>query len=225
MSADRLVRQLDRATERLFATVRGLEPSTVDTASLCAGWTRGHVLTHLARNADGTVNLLTWARTGIPTPKYASEAQRDADIADGAGRPLGDQLADLSAAVDRLNAAISVMPPDAWNAPVGESGHPALQTLWTRLREVEIHHVDLAAGYTPRDWPADVLDDLLAEALADRAALPARLVDADSSTVLADRPGPTVTGSKAALTAWLIGRSDGSELHVQGRLPDLTEWR
>ena len=31
--------------------------------SALPGWTRAHVLTHLARNADAMVNLLTWART------------------------------------------------------------------------------------------------------------------------------------------------------------------
>ena len=44
------------------------------------------MLAHLARNADGCVNLLTWARTGIETPQYRSAEQRDADIAAGAGR-------------------------------------------------------------------------------------------------------------------------------------------
>jgi maleylpyruvate isomerase len=221
-----LVAQLDRATERLFATVRALDGSSVDAPSRCAGWTRGHVLTHLARNADGTVNLLNWARTGVPTPKYASEQQRDADIEAGAGRPMPDQLADLSAAVDRLNATISLMSPVDWAAKVGESGHPAVHTLWTRLREVEVHHVDLAAGYTPGDWPDDVLPRLFAEALDDRADIPARLVDAGTGAVLAERPGPTVTGSKAALTAWLMGRSDGSDLKVEGGdLPTLADWR
>jgi maleylpyruvate isomerase len=226
MTVRQRVDQLDRATERLFTTVRELDPSTVDSPSLCAGWTRGHVLTHLARNADGTVNLLNSARTGIATPKYSSVEQRDADIEAGAGRPLKDQLADLSAAVDRLNATISLMSPADWDAPVGESRRPAAHTLWTRLREVEVHHVDLAAGYTPRDWPDDVAAELLAEALADRAGLPARLVDAGTGEVVVEGPAPTVTGSRAALTAWLMGRADGSELRIEGgRLPSLSDWR
>ena len=45
--------------------------------SLLPGWSRGHVLTHLARNADGAVNLLTWARTGVETPQYVSQEQRE----------------------------------------------------------------------------------------------------------------------------------------------------
>ena len=45
---------------------------------LLPGWTVGHVLTHVARNADAYTNLLTWARTGVETPAYASPEAREA---------------------------------------------------------------------------------------------------------------------------------------------------
>ncbi|HEX2301338.1 MAG TPA: maleylpyruvate isomerase N-terminal domain-containing protein, partial [Pseudonocardiaceae bacterium] len=59
------------------------------------GWTRGHVVTHLARNAEGLTRLLTWARTGVETPMYPSREARAADIEAGAGRPPAEQLDDL----------------------------------------------------------------------------------------------------------------------------------
>jgi maleylpyruvate isomerase len=78
MTADPLVLvpEVDRATDRLLATVSSLTGDDVAVPSLLPGWTRGHVLTHLARHADGGVNLLTWARTGVPTPQYESVARR-----------------------------------------------------------------------------------------------------------------------------------------------------
>ena len=57
--------------------------------SLCEGWTRAHVVTHIARNADALSNLVHWATTGEPTPMYASPESRDADIAEGARRARG----------------------------------------------------------------------------------------------------------------------------------------
>ena len=30
---------------------------------------------------------------------------------------------------------------------------PAARVVWSRLREVELHHVDLGTGYGPADWP------------------------------------------------------------------------
>jgi maleylpyruvate isomerase len=50
--------------------------------SLLPGWTRAHVLAHLAGNADAQVNFLTWARTGVETPPYASDEARDQEIAE-----------------------------------------------------------------------------------------------------------------------------------------------
>ena len=54
--------QGQQAVERAAAE---LDPGQVAGPSRLPGWSRGHVLSHLARNADALVNLLTWARTGI----------------------------------------------------------------------------------------------------------------------------------------------------------------
>ena len=39
----------------------GLDDAGARSASLLPGWTVGHVLTHLARNADGMLHLVDWA--------------------------------------------------------------------------------------------------------------------------------------------------------------------
>ena len=61
------------------AHLRGLMMRMGDDAfaapSALPGWSRAHVLTHVARNADAMINLLTWARTGVPhlpTPATSS---------------------------------------------------------------------------------------------------------------------------------------------------------
>ena len=82
-----LTAQLDAATRRLLRTTAAITDEQARAPSHLPGWTRGHVLTHLARNADGLCNLLVWARTGVATPQYASYEDRDAGIAAGAGRP------------------------------------------------------------------------------------------------------------------------------------------
>ena len=126
--------------------------------SLLPGWTRGHVLTHVARNADGLGNLLRWARTGAETPMYASREARRADIEAGAGRSAADLAADVQATAIGFAAEAASLPDEAWAAQVRAlTGPPipARSVLDWRLREVEIHHVDLAAGYRPGDWPAE----------------------------------------------------------------------
>jgi uncharacterized protein (TIGR03083 family) len=64
--------RLAAATGLLLATAAALGDAEVRGPSLLPGWSRGHVLTHIARNADGLGNLLRWARTGAETPMYAS---------------------------------------------------------------------------------------------------------------------------------------------------------
>src|SRR5690242_1563651 len=97
-----LIDEVDRATERLLTTVGELDDDQLAAPSLLPGWSRGHVVTHIARNADGLLNLLIWARTGKMLPQYASAQQRSVDIEVGAGRPAAVQLADVSAAAVRL---------------------------------------------------------------------------------------------------------------------------
>ena len=78
-----LMGEVDAATSRLLRTAASFDTADLAAASLLPGWTRGHVLAHLARNADGFVNLLTAARTGEALPMYASLEARTADIEAG----------------------------------------------------------------------------------------------------------------------------------------------
>ena len=92
------------STEAVFTDIDGLTDDQAREPSLLPGWTRGHVLTHLARNADAMVNLLTWARTGDETPMYPSREQRNADIEAGSGRTASDLVADVHATHERMLA-------------------------------------------------------------------------------------------------------------------------
>src|ERR1044072_8443012 len=120
-AAERAVRLLPivrEATERLDLIVSGLDEHTSHQPSRLPGWSRAHVVTHLARNADALVNLLTWARTGVEHPMYASRADRDADIEEGADRLAQVLREDLRAASDRFMFAATELPPQAWKATV-----------------------------------------------------------------------------------------------------------
>ena len=53
-----------------------LDEDTFAEPSLLPGWTRKHLVAHLAANAEAVRNLATWAATGVPTPMYSSLEQR-----------------------------------------------------------------------------------------------------------------------------------------------------
>ncbi|HEX6076396.1 MAG TPA: maleylpyruvate isomerase family mycothiol-dependent enzyme [Micromonosporaceae bacterium] len=227
--------EITLATERLVATCRHLSDADLKAPSPLPGWSRGHVLAHVSRNADGFVNLFTWARTGVETPQYPSQQARDADIEAGAPRPVGEQIADLEASARRFRDAATSLPVAAWDAEVRvRGGHKikARDLPWMRLREVEIHHVDLDAGYTPRQWPAKFTDQLLTETTGDFARRtdvpPIRLKSQAVDVVIGvGDPDMIVSGEAHAVAAWLLGRSDGAGLAVApaGPLPPLPTWR
>lgn len=107
------VRDWVRDGTTLFeTTVAAVGDDELRAASTLPGWTRAHVVAHVARNADALVNLLTWARTGVPTPMYASPRQRAADIEAGARAEPARLRADLAAAHARLAAALDALPAD-----------------------------------------------------------------------------------------------------------------
>lgn len=231
----RLTGEVDDATARLLRTTADLDEPSLATASLLPGWTRGHVLAHLARNADGFVNLLTAARTGDPIPMYASPAARSADIEAGAVRPPTAHRDDLRRSADRFAEAVAAMPAEAWGATVTTRRGPwsAANLVWGRLREIEVHHVDLAVAYRPADWPEAFGQRLLREVatgLAGRSDAPPMVLRCDGrehDLVVGDRTAaPTVSGAAPHLAAWLIGRSPGTRLTVtpDGPLPTPPEW-
>ncbi|BCJ61294.1 maleylpyruvate isomerase family mycothiol-dependent enzyme [Micromonospora endophytica] len=230
-----LTGDVDDATARLLRTAARFDAADLAAPALLPGWTRGHLLAHLARNADAFVNLLTSARTGQRIPMYASAEARDADIESGASRSPQEQLDDLRRSADRFTEAVAAMPPSAWAVDVEtrRGPWPATMLVWGRLREVEVHHVDLAAGYRPADWSAQFGHRLLHEVAAGFAArddAPPMVLRFDSSRhdlMIGDRDrAPVIAGPPAELAAWLTGRSPGTELTVtpDGQLPRPPEW-
>jgi maleylpyruvate isomerase len=225
------------ATQRLHDTAAALSDDQVRAPSLLPGWSRGHVLTHIARNADGLRNLLIWAHTGVVTPQYAGPDAREQEIEAGAGRPARELLADLDASAAALAAQGASLRAADWAVQVQarrRDPHPAWFTLWRRLTEVAVHHVDLGAGYGPDDWPEAFAAAGLARVATDFAGPdtpPVLLRSSDSGRALAigppgAAPHAEVFGPARTLLAWLIGRGTGAGLITEpaGPLPALPPW-
>lgn len=189
---------LAAATDRLLDTTGHLDDRSARQPSLLPGWSVGHVLTHVARNADGILRLVDWARSGEPTPMYPSLESRERDIEAGSGRPAADLLDDVRDSATRLAVTLDLLSTSADDAldrlvifgvpqPGQKPDSPGRTLPFARLREVEIHHVDLRLGYRPVDWPADFVERTL--------------------LFVHSRSGPVdVIGDPADVLAWRIGR-------------------
>jgi maleylpyruvate isomerase len=137
-------------------------------------------------------------------------------------------------------AEAAAMPGGAWTEQVRAlhgPAFPASGVLDRRVSEVEIHHVDLAAGYSPGDWPEDFVTEALprvAESFAGRADAPCCLAWAEGTTK-PFRIGPQQTGAPpviihgrpADLLAWLLGRDSGAGLTLASGevVPEVPPWR
>jgi maleylpyruvate isomerase len=220
--------------DALLHTIGDLSDQDVHQPSLLPDWTRGHVLTHIARNADALVRLCTWATTGVVTPAYPSRDERNADIEAGSGRSASELRADLTESHERfmtaattLTHANSLMP-----VRVGLETHetPGEEIPQFRLSEIEVHHVDLGLDYTPAHWSEEFVERMLTRVCAEferRDAPGVSLISTDDHTRWTIGDGShLVTGPAPALLAWLIGRTDGTGLHAAGgTLPEVGPWR
>ena len=249
-SLDTSLDEMAGATDRLLRTVDGLTDADLRGPSLLPGWTRAHVLAHVARNADGLVNLVETARTGEERPMYAGGREgRDADIETGAGRHVGDVRLDLAESAERLLEAFADFPEDGLGREVAlPSGASAYgwEIPLLRVREVEIHHVDVGLGYTPDDWTLEFAErtlDQLAPLFRDARDCPVGVLAATDSegrwevasagTQLSGSPlsetplsETRLSGPRTALLAWLTGRTAGEGLDISpaGAVPPAPRW-
>jgi maleylpyruvate isomerase len=210
-----------------------LDPAQLRGPSRLEKWSRGHVLSHLARNADALVNLLTWARTGAESRMYSSPTDREDGIAAGADRELPEQLADLTAADARFLQAAAAVPKSRRTFPVisGQGRQIAADEVpWLRVREAWLHLVDLDAGFD-----IDILPDAMGWSLtADVAGWMTSRVEAtvdlqvDGYGTIRLGPGvaagSVITGSPQRMAGWLTGRTGTSGLSAAGGFPDLPRW-
>ncbi|MEV6953470.1 maleylpyruvate isomerase family mycothiol-dependent enzyme [Streptomyces sp. NPDC051183] len=220
------LRSVREATERLLTAAAKLDNAALAGGSHLPGWTRGHVLAHLARNADALVNVFEGR------PMYESAAARDADIERDAGRPLEEQLADVRDSAARFMATTE--PPQDWSRTVElRNGITDLASNvpFRRLVEVELHHVDLNVGYELADLPGEFTEReivFLADRWSGRPEVPpvTLTAPADDTDGTDERTwhtgGPegapvAVTGPADELLGWLAGRgAKGARLSVEG---------
>jgi maleylpyruvate isomerase len=219
---------VDAATDRLLADVARLDPAALAAPCLLPGWTRGHLLAHLAHNADALARVLTGR------PMYPSEAARDAAVERDAARPPAEHLAALRDSAARLAATAAGLTAERWRATVtfrnGATGPAAVVPL-RRLTEIELHGVDLDTGRTLADLSPAFLDrgpGYLAARLDGHPGVPPLELRTEDGrawrTGREPRDGEqplAVAGTPAALIGWLSGRTTGAGLTSRAPLPAL----
>ncbi len=192
-------------TELMVDAVAGLDEAGFSAPGVLPGWTRKHLVAHVAANADALGNLVHWAATGEQTPMYASAEERAAGIAKGPTLSAGELRSWLTTSARKLAAGLDGLTDEQWrHQVVTAQGRtvPATELPWMRAREVCVHAIDLGTGVvTFADLPKGFLTALVNEISAKRGL-----------TELPDGPLPEVA-------AWLSGRP-----HSLADAPKLGPW-
>ncbi len=174
-----------------------LTDETARQESRLPNWTVGHILTHLARNADSVVRRLEGANAGQVIDQYPGGFEgRAAEIEVGARRSAQAIVADVVATNAQVLRVCTTLDDFAWDAPsrdVSGTMKASRDVLFSRWREIEVHRCDLGLGYQPADWPSRMVD----------LWLPDELVRLETRS------------DANALLAWVIGR---------GAAPEVSPW-
>lgn len=195
-----------------------LSDGTARQPSRLPGWSVGHVLSHLARNADSFVRVLHDAAEGRVGVQYpGGPASRDADIEAGSGRSAAELRADVAATNAALETAFAATAPATWatgSALRGGSATPLVLVPLRRLQEVQIHLVDLDLGYEPASWPDRFVARELSLLLPDLAArLPAGVavelaIDGGPPSLYGTGSPVPVARTAREVLCWLAGRTE-----------------
>lgn len=225
---------LHEAGQRLVRGVDGLRGEAWHGPSLLPGWSRAHVVAHLALNGEALRDVLLGVVEGRPVPMYRSQEARDADIADLSGADHAELRERLMASTTGFTEVVPQVPEDAWDGrfervPDGPT-LPVGAVPLMRVRELEIHHVDLDVGYSPDAWPpgfADVVISGMVTRLDPSPGFRVAPLDSDRTWEVgdADEEACVVTGPAAQVAWWLTGRPAGQQVSCsRGELPRIGAW-
>ncbi|MFF0264368.1 maleylpyruvate isomerase family mycothiol-dependent enzyme [Kribbella sp. NPDC004536] len=210
--------------DQLLALVAGLDEETARGDSVLPGWTRGHVITHIAYFSEAMTRQVEEALQGRLIEVYdGGRPARDAAIEAGADRPAPELRAHLTQAVTTLMSSWDKVSPTDWPLPILHRNSNLAAGLQATWRELTIHTSDLNLGVTPATWSEDFCLHLL-DFLRPRTPENTHLILQSPTTTWENGTGTELKlkGTLTDLTAWYSGRTPAGP--ITGKQPDLLPW-
>ncbi len=228
------IEALHLSDQRAIRSVDSLSDAAWAEPSLLPGWTRAHVVAHLALNAEGFARALKGVLDDEVVPVYPSNESRDAEIEELAADDISEIRDRYFGATHHFRTLAGALDEDHWTGtilrlPTGPEW-PTRSLVPVRRQEVEVHHADLGVAYTHLNWPPDFSRWLLNRTTATHAESPdsadfaIRAFDLDETWEVGASTSE-ITGSAADLAWWLIGRGTGEGLSPAGNLPTIGSWQ
>jgi maleylpyruvate isomerase len=229
-----LLAELHTAATALAAGLDRIPDGGERAPSTLPGWTRGHLLAHVAGICDALARQVEYGRRGETVELYDGGMEgRNRAIDLAAGHSLEQHREDVAAAVQRALAAFDALTDGDWQTRIAFRDGVIFDAGLALWRELVIHTADLDAGTGPETWNRQFCSHLF-DFLAARVpagtrlvlqpvALPPLAIGAGGSTVV-------VSGMVTDIAAWLAGRKpslDSLRATAAGDstdLPSLLPW-
>lgn len=229
-----LLAELHTAATALAAGLDRIPDGGERAPSTLPGWTRGHLLAHVAGICDALARQVEYGRRGETVELYDGGMEgRNRAIDLAAGHSLEQHREDVAAAVQRALAAFDALTDGDRQTRIAFRDGVIFDAGLALWRELVIHTADLDAGTGPETWNrqfcSHLFDFLAARVPAGRrlvlqpVALPPLAIGAGGSTVV-------VSGMVTDIAAWLAGRKpslDSLRATAAGDstdLPSLLPW-
>ena len=190
--------------QRLLQTLDSLTDDQCRESSALPGWTRGHVLSHLARNAESHVHVLQCAARGEVGEQYVGGAKaRKEGIEIHALDSSESLVASVRKSIYALEGQWAATNSEGWKGHGLNSAGATIamsDIVFLRWREVEVHHADLALDFTFANWNSTyVRYELDRQVMMWRASKPMGLTPV---------PKIALQLSPNERLAWFLGRTE-----------------
>lgn len=181
--------------QALVEHLLSVEPADPSAPSLLPDWTIGHVLTHIARNAESIGSMLD----GHIQYPHGRDG-RNADIESGSTRSWADLTGDVQATTTALVARWADV--GDWTGTVDtiSAERPKRMLPFLRQREVEVHRADLGLGYG--------FDDMSAEYVRRELRMMGMLWKARKPMGMTPLPDAALAAAPQTRLAWMMGRTE-----------------
>ncbi|MDJ0317672.1 maleylpyruvate isomerase family mycothiol-dependent enzyme [Arthrobacter antibioticus] len=234
ISNAQLMERLKAATENVSAKLGGLSDADVLAPTELEGWTRGHVLAHIAHVSNAVARQVEYAVRGELIEFYdGGQGGRTQAIEMNAGHTAQEHKEYISAGFTRVLTALDGLDDEQWNLPISYRNGVVRDGALAYWREMVIHLADLQLGRGPETWSKEfalyVIEFLTSRVPADiqlkllPLGLPPMTVGAGENTV-------SIQGMITDIAAWLAGRTPSmGSLRAEAaadsvQLPTLLPW-
>jgi maleylpyruvate isomerase len=196
--------------QRLLQAIDGLTDEECRQPSLLPGWSRGHVLSHLANNAYSHQRMFEAAGRGEQAEQYeGGKPTRDAQIESWSSLGAQELVSHVRASIYALEGAWASATPTTWTGFGIKShaggGRVAITDLMLmRWCETEVHHADLNLDFSFENWDATFVRFELERQLM--------IWNSRKSMGLTVLPAAAAKLSPNHRLAWLLGRIAVDEL-------------